>query len=391
VWKARKGAQARWAFSSIAGVLLLFAMGCRSKSSTPAATESTSTASPSAENSAPLRPARESRTRIETASFDSGTVPGTFNRDPELEPALSSLALGPFEIDLLPFPNDPDKPPLLVDSQEKAAALCAEREGRLCTELEWERGCKGPKSSPFSSGEQFSCGSLLSCRSREGLYGLGLQREWTASRFGEAKNLLGKPVWRGADSSEPVEMHRCAHRQAAAPATAAAFRCCYGPPNGAKVVEPQRDFVFRKTELSKERLNELLAAHAQTRALGTAATLFREPEAARTVVDRGPGDRQGFGFTVAPLLWKPVAGASFLAVAGKANDETSFVAVYHVLGDDRYELASSFIMHDEAGPVAFAYSESIEPRFHFSTCWGCPGDTGKVLYRKPDSAVIVQP
>jgi hypothetical protein len=78
-------------------------------------------------------------------------------------------------------------------------------------------------------------------------------------------------------------------------------------------------------------------------------------------------------------------------VAGSADPKTSFVVVFNVIGDDRHSVASSFVMHDEPGPVAFAYSESIAPRFHFSTCWGCAGETGKVLYRKPDRAVILQP
>jgi hypothetical protein len=28
---------------------------------------------------------------------------------------------------------------------------------------------------------------------------------------------------------------------------------------------------------------------------------------------------------------------------------------------------------------------------HFSTCWGCPGETGKILFRKPERPVILQP
>jgi hypothetical protein len=47
--------------------------------------------------------------------------------------------------------------------------------------------------------------------------------------------------------------------------------------------------------------------------------------------------------------------------------------------------------------VAFAYDNYIRPRFHFSTCWGCPGasetssETGKLLFREPDEVVILQP
>jgi hypothetical protein len=65
--------------------------------------------------------------------------------------------------------------------------------------------------------------------------------------------------------------------------------------------------------------------------------------------------------------------------------------VFRVVGKDDYQLASSFIMENEVGPVALAYNGYIRPRLHFSTCWGCPGETGKILYKEPDSVIITQP
>ena len=143
--------------------------------------------------------------------------------------------------------------------------------------------------------------------------------------------------------------------------------------------------------ISADRLQQLLASHDRTAAYAKDVKLFREPDAANTVVARGPGDRKGFLFTVSPLLWNPVAGAEYLLVAGRSGDDMSFVVAYHVLGDDQYLLASSFIMRDEPGPIAFAYSGYIRPRLHFSSCWGCPGETGKLLFRNPDAVVILQP
>ena len=118
---------------------------------------------------------------------------------------------------------------------------------------------------------------------------------------------------------------------------------------------------------------------------------IQHPQRQIGFVARGPGDKQGFSFTVAPLTWNPVAGAEYLLVTGRSGKDTSFVLSYYVLGQDEYRLASSFIMKSEPGPVAFAYSGYIRPRLHFSTCWGCPGETGKVLFRNPDSVVILQP
>jgi hypothetical protein len=115
------------------------------------------------------------------------------------------------------------------------------------------------------------------------------------------------------------------------------------------------------------------------------------------VLSRGSGNTQGFSFTVLPLLYRPVAGSEFLAVVARSGEKTSFLVVFCALGDNKYRLASSYVMQGEPGPVALAYSRDIRPRFHFSTCWGCPehtklsGETGKVLFRPPDSVVALQP
>jgi hypothetical protein len=64
---------------------------------------------------------------------------------------------------------------------------------------------------------------------------------------------------------------------------------------------------------------------------------------------------------------------------------------YHVLAEGKYRLASSFVMRDEPGPIVLAYNGMIRPRLHFSSCWGCAGETGRILYRDPDSVIILQP
>jgi hypothetical protein len=109
------------------------------------------------------------------------------------------------------------------------------------------------------------------------------------------------------------------------------------------------------------------------------------------VLARGNGDTQGFLFTAEPLLWQPVAGAEFLVVSARSGSATAFVLVFNVDGEGKHTLATSFVMLDEPGPIVLAYNGYIRPRLHFSGCWGCPGETGKILYRPPDGAVILQP
>jgi hypothetical protein len=323
-----------------------------------------------------------------------GTRPGRHARDPALEPAAFPLKLGEFEIDRWPYPNDPQAPPFLGTSREEASRLCGEAGGRLCTELEWERACRGPQDAPFATGDVWKTDCRAECESGFGVRGQGRHPEWTASVFGTASTRAGEVVVRGPVTAEPTaDERRCARRNVASDASKklVAFRCCRGAPNAARVPEPTDGEVFVKKPMDGPRILKLLESHPRTADLAKDIVLFGEPEAINTVLSRGPGDRKGFDFTTSPLLWRPVVGARFLVLAAKSGKKTSFVLVYHEVSDDQYDLASSFIMHDEEGPIVLAYSASIRPRLHFSDCWGCPGETGKVLFREPDQAVALQP
>jgi hypothetical protein len=343
-------------------------------------------------------PLPNERVAVSGGAFFAGSVPGEPGRNPELEPRQYSVELGPYEIDRLPYPNDPGKPALTHVTRETAKRLCAEREARLCTELEWERACKGPASDAFAGGSRWDprCArEPNACASAFDVLAMGARREWVASDvIPTTDGLPRRAVVRGAPGAAPAPDHRCAHRSGIDPESRSddlAFRCCRGAPNAAIVDEPKLGQTFSRGRITAERLEKLLASDERTRALARDIKFFREPDAANTVVERGPGDKKGFLFTVSPLIWNPVAGAEFLLVSARSGENTSFVVAFHVLGGDKYELASSFIMKDERGPVAFAYSGYIRPRLHFSTCWGCPGETGKILYRDPDSVIIVQP
>ena len=95
------------------------------------------------------------RSKIPAGVFVAGSTPGDRGRDPVLEPALLDVRLDAFEIDRLPYPNDPTQPPLTGVTRERARALCAQRQGRLCNELEWERACKGPAGTPYAGANRW--------------------------------------------------------------------------------------------------------------------------------------------------------------------------------------------------------------------------------------------
>ncbi len=344
-----------------------------------------------------VQPQAREVTQIPGGTLRAGSTPGDPGRVPELEARNQEVELGPYGIDRLPYPNDPAQPMLLGKSRDEARRLCAEQSARLCTELEWERACKGPKQDEYPSGVMWdpSCtAGAKTCASGFDVLGLGTTAgEWVGSDIVGSDDKR-RAVARGAGTSAAATEHRCAARHpidSSSGSREMGFRCCHGAPNAALLGEPKQGPIFTKAKLSAEELEQALAADPAGKALAHDVKFFREPEGANTVVSRGPGDKKGFDFTVAPLLWSPVPGAEILLVAARSGESTSFVAAFHVLPGNKYRLASTFTLQGEPGPVALAYSPDIKPRVHFSTCWGCPGETGKALFRKPETVVIVQP
>jgi hypothetical protein len=336
------------------------------------------------------------RVEIPSGSLQVGSKPGTPGRQPSFEPTPYSIELGSFEIDRLPYPNDPARPIQVAVTRDEARALCARSGSRLCTELEWERACKGPENRQYSTGDHLDARCKTNpaqCTSSFDVLAMGMtSREWTSSDFGSSNEAMA--IARGSTADFPDEAHRCSARQAfRATSNDKAFglRCCRGAPNAARVKDPVLGRAFQKATISLPQLTQLLQNNAISKGLAEGVQLFREPEAAETVVEKGTGDRKGLTFSVAPVMWNPGVGVQFLLIVGRSGKDVSFVLAYNVVAKDDYALASSFTMKSETGPVALAYDESIRTRLFFSTCWGCPGETGKILFREPESVAILQP
>jgi len=330
----------------------------------------------------------DSIAHVPVGDFLVGSRPGDPGRRPTFEPLEQKKKLGPFRIDAYPYPGDPSKPPRLGVSQSEATALCAKRQGRLCTELEWERACRGSASTRYPKGDE-PCSIEERCVSGFDVAFMTMLPEWTASTFDEGSPRDGHPVVRGVSADVPAIERRCARRGIAEKGQPVGFRCCYGAPNAAHLEEPRLGRAYTETELSTEELRQLLARDERTKPLSATAKLF-QPEAAATVLARGPGQTMGFTLTTSPVIWQPERGSRLLVIAGRSDPATSFVLAYHLAHDEKI-LAGSFIMKQEPGPIALAYAESIRPRIHFSGCWGCPGETGKVLFRPPEEVVLLQP
>ncbi|HKQ71151.1 MAG TPA: SUMF1/EgtB/PvdO family nonheme iron enzyme, partial [Polyangiaceae bacterium] len=279
------------------------------------------------------------RVRIPAGRFVAGSQSGDEGRDPKLEPNSLVVDLAGYEIDRLPYPNDPKEPPRTDATLKDAAKLCAERGERLCSELEWEYACKGPAGDPFATGEAWDANCSrepATCNSGAGALGMGTLREWTASNVLPLEKDDAKlPAVRGAGvSAEPAD-HRCAHRMATSSTAHAkdlGFRCCAGPENAAQIPAPKLGPTARKIALEPSQLAEIFATIPQLASVRQSIRYFAEPDDTATVLRKGktakgPADPEGFTLTTSPLLWNPAPGDELIVALGRGAKDSFIVAL----------------------------------------------------------------
>ena len=332
---------------------------------------------------------------IPAGRFYAGSFPGDEGRDPTLEPVTASYQLPSFSIDALPYPNEPDAPPLRSVTSIEAGQLCAARNERLCTELEWERACRGPNGDAFSSGPAWdpSCAEGDKCVSGFGVRRLaGTLEEWTASTI-DAGKTGARVVVKGAYATASPAAHRCASRHAVDPYggnKSIGFRCCSGgaPQQAPKVASIEAQPTFRKATFEPSKLADAFAQIPELARLRNMPRSFKETDLA-TVFESSKSAPDGATVTIDPILWSPVPGEEILVLTGKSKGG-AYVVALHVLPGDRYRLASSMIFANEQGPIALAYQPGTKKEIQWSMCWGCAGEGGAVTYRDDHRVVIVQ-
>jgi hypothetical protein len=319
----------------------------------------------------------------------SGTLPNDEGRDPGAPAGLSPYAMGAFTIDALPYPNDPSKPLGTQISRDDAQKACQDRGARLCTELEWERACKGPEADPFATGTGWDpvCDSApATCVSGFGVRGMGALREWVDGKAeGKSEASEGQPV-RGGGPKEPgAGVHRCARKsRAQGISTDLGFRCCKG---GERPKTPELE-PFRKTKLDAKELADIVAQAPELGKFGAEVRLF-DPADASAVTGRTQAPREGLTFSTQPILWSPDTGVELLVVTGRSKT-ASFVLALYPLPSGKYKTASYFLMLGDVAPVALAYNPGKRRELQWTTCWGCSGESGGVSFREDRRIVIVQ-
>jgi sulfatase modifying factor 1 len=189
---------------------------------------------------------------IRPGALVAGTPKDWLPRKADAEMLGEQVILHGYYIDVFPYPNEEGAIPLTNVTQAEAQALCSARDKRLCSELEWERACKGPENLPYEYGDRHRperCGTgvepslrpsglRVGCRSDFGvrdLHGGGF--EWTSSPWGRGAGSNAVAVRAGNGNAGEV-MARCANAEPRAPDTKSGvigFRCCAGPANDAEV------------------------------------------------------------------------------------------------------------------------------------------------------------
>lgn len=354
-------------------------------------------AAPATSSSA--RAAEKEVVSIPGGTLTAGSTPGDPGRDPTLEPPQLAIEVGDFDIDRDLFPNRPGERPLVGLGRAEAAAKCAERGRRLCTEIEWERACKGPENDPFAGRATWNpaCAqSPADCPSGFGVLGLGAGlREWTSSDVAPVEEVVaGAAAVRGARADASATDHRCAKRSAVDPKVGAddlGFRCCGGEAPTATIPSPTWKPTFRRVDLPASALGEMLRTVPQLRKL-TGEVKYFDEVAAKDVLaraDAGAPPDKNINLTTAPLLWNPAPGEEILVVTGAAGDDAFVVAFYRLPGE-RHRIGSSLVLRKEKGPIALAFNGYVKRRLQWATCWECPGEWGNIVYRDENRVVITQ-
>lgn len=183
-----------------------------------------------------------------------GTPPERLPRIADEEMAGEQVVMGGFYIDTYPFPNEAGAIPTTNVTQAEAEARCTEQGKRLCTELEYERACKGPNNLAYPYGDRYrpeACASesgrtlvpngfLSACRSDFGMHDPhGSVWSWTASRWGRGTEDPSLVAIRGGSGEHGELVGRCANgrpMKATEKRKDLGFRCCKGEVNTFEVV-----------------------------------------------------------------------------------------------------------------------------------------------------------
>jgi sulfatase modifying factor 1 len=206
---------------------------------------------------------------IPTGTLRAGSPLDEVPRLADVELPGTEIPMGGFYIDALPWPDEAGAIPTTNVSRDEAERLCETKAKRLCSELEWERACKGPDNTRYEYGVTYDpkvcntgipevtsarhpSGDKAGCHSAFGVRDMhGGGSEWTDSTWGRGSSKDAGVIRGGNDVSGEIAS-RCAFARSLTPdsrSPSTGFRCCAGPRNDAEVqLDVKIGVPFQKAE-----------------------------------------------------------------------------------------------------------------------------------------------
>lgn len=340
-------------------------------------------------------PSAGATVRVAGGARHIGSTPGDPGRDPSVEADLPEVTVASFDIDALPYPNDPSQPTQTGVPRVEAQRLCAARGRRLCSEIEWELACRGAADTVYPGGAQWdpaTCGrgELGACATHEGVLAMGTRgAEWTRDNIDE------RGVIRGGGRDAAAALHRCASRRTAAVDAAGldiAFRCCGGAAPTVTYPRETNRRPYREEPMTAAQVAAIVEQVPEMEALRLREGLVMFlPGAITEVMNHGTTSVQmhpEYTFTVSPVRWSPTFGEEILVIVAKSRVGSWISALYQLPGG-RYRHGSTFLLRDDPQPLTLAYGPARR-EVAWATCWGCGGESGVAAYTEENRVVVVQ-
>lgn len=347
--------------------------------------------------------------RIPAGTFERGSAPEDTLRDQYAENDDIPTPMNEFEIDALPYPNDPLRPFATNVSRAEAEAMCREQGKRLCTELEWERACKGLDNRRYPTGNYYAPDAYEEDRPNSppspfGVFAMGRLLEWTASRWGKDPDQVERVAVRGYSPGElfageevsPRNGRRCAKRWHRQPETAApnlGFRCCRGEVNKEECfIEGTRPAHSLYNNMKPDKFARVIRDVPQLSMIHDNPHMFSDADI-RAVLARRANDRkelakQGIHFRWKPVRWIPRQGMELWVAVGRSNRHSFVVALHEVEDNEKYVFASALVLWNQPVPLALGYRRGHRDQMYWAPCWGCR-DGGTIEYDEDKNEVII--
>jgi formylglycine-generating enzyme required for sulfatase activity len=347
-------------------------------------------------------PAAGQTVPVAAGTFLRGSWPGTRGRDPVKEVDLVPTKVRLFEIDRLPYPNDPAQEPLTNVTRREAEERCTRDGKRLCTDVEWEYACKGPQSQTYPYGDDYDesrYGDRLQPVSSFGVLGMTGLYEWTAGDWKDPKGSAAPNIapLRGAAPGEgDVLTRRCAMRTGLDPARAsprAGFRCCRG--SGFPLpydVETIKRAVRPAPLLNDAMLSRLVRAVPELWRAQVEPRIQSEDVLTRALLRSSRTEASGVGFSISiqPLFWMPTQSEELLVVVGRSGHDLFAAAMYVTGIPNVYEHAANVVLTDVPDDEGIALFGGLRDRklLGWGECDDCR-EGGSFEYHEEDGTIAV--